>query len=386
MTVEKNIKKLYVANFLTGVVFWYGIEKLFMQEIGINPLGVGVNAAILLTIIVVFDIPSGVLADRWKRKYTLMLALSCLGLSSFVLGVSNGLAVYLAGTVLYGGYIVLTSGTYQAIMYDSLHEIGKQKHYDRHQGRAYALFLLGVAISSLAGGYISELYGYRWTYYLTVLFSFLAFGVLWTLKEPRFHKLESDGKLIEHVRTSYKSMVSSPLVFQLALFTVVAGILRSTQNEFAGLYYIALGLTAIPTGYANAAKWFSGAFGQYIAEKIGRKALRLIPLFFLSFFVFTLLESLWGLVFFYLAVFLQSVLANQSEAEIQDNTPSEVRATTLSLLGFTSNIVLIPIGLVFGWLTQEVSVFAAYGVLAAIGTLYLLNWLFKSRNIIKQIF
>lgn len=172
----------------------------------------------------------------------------------------------------------------------------------------------------------------------------------------------------------------------LALFVVVASLMRSTQNEFAGLYYIALGLTAIPTGYANSAKWLFGAYGQFIAAKIGRKTLRFIPLFFIAFFIFTLIGSLWGLVFFYAAVFLQSILNNQAEAEIQDNTPSEVRATTLSMLGFASNIVLIPLSLLFGWITQQISVYAAYQMITVIGGLYLIGWFFVSRKHLAKLY
>lgn len=43
-----NIFKLYISNFLTGLVFWYAIEKLFMLSIGINPFGVSINAVVHL--------------------------------------------------------------------------------------------------------------------------------------------------------------------------------------------------------------------------------------------------------------------------------------------------------------------------------------------------
>ena len=72
-------------------------------------------------------------------------------------------------------------------------------------------------------------------------------------------------------------------------------------------------------------------------------------------------------------------MQNQAEAEIQDHTPSEIRATTLSLLGFATNVILIPIGLLFGWITQQVSVYAAYQVLAVVGLIYSIVWLLRGR-------
>ncbi len=39
-----QIQKLYASNFLTGLVFWYDSEKLFIRNIGIDAVGgVGMN-------------------------------------------------------------------------------------------------------------------------------------------------------------------------------------------------------------------------------------------------------------------------------------------------------------------------------------------------------
>lgn len=69
-----QIQKIYISHVFTGLVFWYGIEKLFMRSIGISPFGIGLVTATTLTSSLVFDIPSGILADKWSRKGTLMLS------------------------------------------------------------------------------------------------------------------------------------------------------------------------------------------------------------------------------------------------------------------------------------------------------------------------
>jgi MFS family permease len=379
--MKSNIKKLYLANFLTGLTFWYAVEKLFMQSIGIGPFLIGVNAVVLLVIIVVFDVPSGVLADKWKRKYTLIMALTALSLSSLVLGLSRNFAVYVFGTVLFGGYIVLTSGTYQAMMYDSLAEIGEEKHYDKHQGRSYGLFLAGVSIGSLAGGYIAQNIGLRQTFYYSVVTSVLTVFLLLTTSEPKFHKETSDNKLRAHVKASVKVILSQSMVLQLSLLLVVAGMLRSTQNEFSGLYYIQLGMSAVVMGYVNAGKWIAGAIGQFVAPLFGKeRSIRLVPWFFLSFLIFSLITTVNGVMFFLIASFLFSVITNQTEATVQSKIPSHLRATTLSLTSFITNVVMIPLSLLFGWLTQHYTVFRGYQVFATIGIGYLLYWVVRGKQ------
>src|SRR5687767_10713451 len=149
MRMLKNVYKLYALNLLVGIVFWYPIEKLFLTEIGAGPFGVSINALIFLVTLIIFDVPSGVLADKWKRKYTLLLALACFIAACLMGGMSHTWPQYLPMNILLGGFVVLTSGTFQAMMYDSLRDIDRQQEYDRHQGRSYALFLTGLGLSSL---------------------------------------------------------------------------------------------------------------------------------------------------------------------------------------------------------------------------------------------
>lgn len=375
-----NIKKLYISNFFTGLVFWYAVEKLFMQSIGISPVGIGINAVVFLLITVIFDVPSGVLADRWNRKYTLVLAVLSLGLSSFILGTSSTFMQYLIGTVFYGAYVVLSSGTFQAMTYDSLAETGHQKYYDKHQGRSYGMFLVGIGVSSLAGGYISQHIGLKETYLLSLFPGAINLLILLSLKEPRFHKETFDNKLFAHIKASTKVITAQPAVFHLALFLAVGGMLHSTQNEFGGLYYIGLSLSAIAMGYANAGKWLAGALGQFVAPYLGRKrAFNLLPGFFVTFAIFSLISDAAGIVFFLLAAMLYSIAANQAEAAAQGQIPSGLRATTISLISFVTNTVMIPLSLLFGWVTQKYSVFQAYQIFAIIGLAYVVVWFAKGR-------
>jgi hypothetical protein len=209
-----------------------------------------------------------------------------------------------------------------------------------------------------------------------VLFAFL-------LKEPKFHKTISDKRLLEHVKFSIRKIKTSQLLMQLALLVSAVNVLRGSQNEYAGLFFIALGLGAIPIGYATALKWLVSSAGQLIAPKIGRQALRLVPVFFVVFTLFSLIPSLWSLPLFFLASLLYAVISNQAEATVQDNTPSEIRATTLSVLSFTSNALLIPLGLLFGWIALE-SVFNAYFMISIVGLLYLINWLIIGRKVLSR--
>ena len=167
--MHPNIRKLYALNLLAGITFWSPIEKLFLLHIGVSPFGIIINAIVFLIILVGFDVPAGVLADHWKRKYVLQMALVALGIASIIGGLSHNLVEYLPMTIFLGAFVVLTQGTFQAMTYDSLEDTGHQSSYDKHQGLSYAAFLIGLSISSVAGGYMAHAYGFRVTYVSTQL-------------------------------------------------------------------------------------------------------------------------------------------------------------------------------------------------------------------------
>jgi len=382
--MHPNIRKLYVLNLLAGVVFWHPIEKLFLLHIGISPFGMSVNVIVFFVILVAFDVPAGVLADQWKRKYTLQVALIALVIASVIGGVSHNLVEYLPMTIFLGGFVVLTQGTFQAMMYDSLEDTSHQASYDKYQGLSSALFLAGLGIGSVAGGYIAQGYGFRVTYFATAGIIVLAFLLACTLSEPKSHKLLADRKLKEHIRRSFRQICATRLLLQLSLLITAVSVLRSAQNEFAGLLFVALGLGAIPMGWGAAGELLCSSFGQVVAPQIGRRALQLAPAFFLTFTLFSLIQSRWSLVFFYSAGFLYAVVYNQAEAAAQDVIPSEIRATTLSVLTFAGNVVLVPLSLLFGWVANH-SVFHAFFLVSVVGLLYLLSWLMSGRKDLQQV-
>lgn len=383
--MHPNIRKLYALNLLAGITFWSAIEKLFLLHIGVSPLGISINATVFLVILVVFDIPAGILADHWKRKYVLQMALVALAISSIIGGVSHNLAGYLPMTIFLGAFIVLTQGTFQAMMYDSLEDTGHQSSYDKHQGLSYAAFLAGLSVSSVAGGYMAHAYGFRATYLSTAVVMVLAILVACTLSEPKSHKQLTDRKIKEHMHRSFKQIAATRLLLHLSLLITAVSVLKTTQIEFGGLFYVVLGMGAILMGWGSAAQTLLSSLGQVVAPKIGRQALRLTPLFFITFLVFSLIHNRWSLVFFYLAGFLCSIIYNQAESAAQDVIPSEIRATTLSVFTFASNVILVPLSLLFGWLANH-SVFNAYLMVAIVGLLYLIIWLVWGRKEIRQVY
>ena len=352
-----------------------------MYKIGITAFGVSINAVVLVIITSIFDVPFGVLADRWNRKYTLALGILALGIGSLIAGSSHSLLVYTLGTAIYGIYLCMTNGTFQAITYDSLKEVGKEKLYAKHQGGSYALFMAGIAIASPAGGYMAAHFGYRSTYYWSAILCLLNLLIILSLHEPVFHMMEETVSLRMHIGAAYRLILNNKTLAYLSTILLVTGILRSSLNEYAGLYFIAIGFGAIGSGWANGGKWLFGAIGQFLASRLAKLFPFMVAAFFLAFIVMSSWRTPLGLAFFYLCTFSYGIILNEAQAMVQDRVASDVRATIFSLINFGTSALMIPLGLAFGVLAQHYSIFAAYQLFAVIGLLYFFVWLGWRRKV-----
>lgn len=379
--MPSNIRKLYASNFLVGLVFWYGIEKLFMQSIGIDAVGIGVATAVVLAFNLVFDIPSGILADRWSRKGVLVAAVIAMALCSLILGSSHSLALYLIGYIFYGMYVVSTSGTYQAIIYDSLYEKGLAEQYSKINGRAYALFLAGAGVANVLSGFLAHSFSYRAVFFLSVVPCILNVLVIASIKEPTFHKAEQKEKMLAQLKSVAKIIGSVKLLFALTVIMSGLAVVELFKGDFGQLYMLRYISAPQLLGLLWAAYAFTWSLGSLIAHKFRSRLNTLVfasvaPLILMSF-----IDSWFSLVLFMVQAIASAALLNQIETRVQEATPSSVRASVLSVLSSIGRAISIPASFIVGWVVREYNIFWALRGVAIFASLLLIYWWWVSMRL-----
>ena len=375
-----RIGKIYISNFLTGLVFWYGIEKLFMGSIDIDAVGVGVATALFLGFNLVFDIPSGILADRWSRKGVLVISALALAICSVTLGLSNGLPQYILGYIFYGIYVVSTSGTYQAITYDILYEEKRTDQYSKIMGRAYALFLAGAGVANVASGFIAAHTSYRMTFFITVASCLLNILLLLTLKEPTFHKAEAKTQVLQQLGQATKALTHIRLLRVLAIIMSALAIVELFKGEFGQLYMLRYVSDPQIIGLLWAAYAFTWALGSVIAHKLRSRLTTLVVATTLPLVLMAFIDNTFSLVLFMVQAVASAALLNQIETRIQENTPSSVRASILSVLSALGRAISIPASLLLGWLFAQYNELWALRFVAGVAVIVLLYWVWSRRN------
>lgn len=358
LRLHTTIGKLYAAHFLTGLVFWYGIEKLFMQSIGIDAAEIGILSAFLMGTTFVLDLPSGVVADRWSRKGLLIFAMCCLTLSTITAVTASGVLQYAVAYIFYGVYIVSTTGTFQAVIYDALHEEGRAQSYSKVVGGMYALFLAGAGVASLAGGFLANI-SLALPFWLTLVSCGLNLAVLASMREPTFHKRQQQPDFFGQLGQSARALFGIALLRSLTVLWCALGVSELFKEDFSQLYILHFTDSTVILGALWMTYALAWATGSMAAHRFKTQLDLLIVASLGLLVIISLTDTAWGIAIFMLQAIVSAAAANLIETRIQDATPSAVRASILSVVSSIGRLTWLPVSLLFGWLINTYDVFWA---------------------------
>jgi len=373
--MPKRLRILLVASFFQSFVFWYAIEKLFMHSIGLNDQAIAISLTIFTAIMAIANVPFGILADRWSRKGVLILANLLFIASSVVCGLSNGFWMYTIGACLWGLYYAGASGLYDSIIYDLLiEEEGHADHFERYYGRQQVFESLALILGALCSTAVAHFLGLRGAFFATIPVTCLCLIALCFFKEPGLHKKELSGKLIAHIRATFAAVKQKGVVAWIVVSLLFVTVALRFTFEFSQLWLIALLLPAAWFGPAAASLLAGCGLGGWLAGKLKDNRLTtgtvgmvavtasLAALVHASFIVII------GQVISLTAFIMLSVLLGK---QLHDNLPSKVRAGASSVVVALGYGLFLPLGPLFGFISNRHTVFAGawipIGITLALG-------------------
>ncbi len=368
-TLNRRFLPLYSAAFLQGFVLWYAVEKVFIKGIGFTDSTIGIMIAIYSLLILLIETPSGLLADRWSRKGVLIIGSCCLAASSLVGGLSHSVPQYIAANLLWGFYFAMFSGTYDSIVYDTLHEeSGHSRQFDKYYGRVNLVDSSAMVLSSLLGASIGGVLGFSESYFLTIPFSLFSILFLFAFDEPKVHKSEITVPIKQQIRTTIRATVRNRAIFLIVINLVILNLLTYIILEFSQLWHIALAVPVALYGLANALLLMSLGIGGVIVDKL---KLYRFPVF-LVLLLLALFSSI-GLVYgrsFYLIlaslVTLTTILVSLNvifNRVLHDSLSSSIRAGASSAVSTFGRLLIIPTSITLGYLSNIYGIFTAANVL-----------------------
>jgi DHA3 family tetracycline resistance protein-like MFS transporter len=125
----------------------------YVREVGLNPLELVLLGTVFEATIFVFEIPTGVIADTYSRRASVILGLGLEGVAAIAIGLTESYPALLAAAMLWGVAATCLSGAYEAWITDEVgvERVGRVFLRNAQFGYAGAIVgaLLGVAVATL---------------------------------------------------------------------------------------------------------------------------------------------------------------------------------------------------------------------------------------------
>lgn len=131
-----------------GLATSFTVSAVYLvNTVDLDPLQLVLVGSVMELSIFVFEIPTGVVADTYSRRLSLVIGWLVMGAGLVVIGLVPHFAVILAGYAIWGFGYTFTSGAHQAWITDEVGAARVGRIFARGQQVSYAGGLVGVGLS-----------------------------------------------------------------------------------------------------------------------------------------------------------------------------------------------------------------------------------------------
>lgn len=182
-----NVTKVVIVNFCQRFHLYIHAYALLLTGRGLTLVQISLIESIVVGTIFLMEIPTGILADRVGRKWSIFLSTLLMMSAEFLFIFAQSYAWYIVIALLTGTGFAFASGAVEAMVYDSLPEANRDEEMKRAMGRVNSIGQIAFFISPIVGGLIirdARPENFIPAIALTVLALFIGLLVSLTLREP----------------------------------------------------------------------------------------------------------------------------------------------------------------------------------------------------------
>lgn len=366
--LQRNITVFALVNATSSFSMFHPILALYLaQRLG-SVFAVTLIYSAITFGSAVLEIPTGVIADRFGRRLSVILShfADMIAVVMLAFGQSTLHFVFYAAAVAFAS--ALSSGASDALLYDTLLALGRHGEYQKISGRNGAIGTVAVAIAGLVGG-ICATYSLRLPVLLSIV-PFLGSACLSLLfVEPLRERREPENE--SHARAALRLIIGQK---PLLIFAALLLVFDLTMEPVYQLSQIFLRQNGIPvamfgaiTCIVMALRSCAALYGYVLAERIGKRPTLFLAMTLSSVLTWTatLLSGWTAAAALILVYTLFGILHPLMSHILNGYLHSRSRATALSIINLASSLglsVMIPL---MGYLSDHAGIRTAYRICAA---------------------
>lgn len=359
MSLKRNIPLMYAIGALSWSRFFLPVLALFYVANNVSIEQFGIILGVFSLTIFALEIPTGVLSDFIGRRNTLLLSKLCYVIEVIIFCFFDGFWPFLIAKIISGIGVSLGSGTNEALLFETLKKIGREKEHRKVFGHLQFISNISMAAIFIIGAYLFSL-NVKYPAYFSVPFISLAFILTFFLKEPYVEKMNVSVKqtmvhFLEGTRLFFKNkefilinLFSVPIIF-------VFNIVTSLSSEYFRQILIPISLIGIVSCTGSLLYAYAAKREHALEDRIGSKnmIIFIISANALSLLLMTLMIPYVGAVAYIIIPFVggfSSVFVNHY---MNVRVSETHRATMLSVRSMFDNIGVFIVFPIAGLLAEK---------------------------------
>ena len=352
--LNRNIKLDYIYCFMRNFDLSSAIWVLYLVYKGLPLWQIGILEGIFHLTSLITEVPTGAIADLIGRKKIILIGRLCSAFSSMLMLFSNNFWGFVIAFIFSAWGYNFNSGSEEALVYDSLKLLGKEKEYININARLNVLIEISQGISVFIGGILSE-YSYTYCYLAAIIVAVTSFLFALNFKEPTINTNNSDNNskidFKEHFLMCKKTLKENKKIRKILLYFPVVFSFYTVLFFYGQQYFRNLGLNIFQISIIMLVSGFISCIGALSCNKIlkifKQRTVYIVSLLLsvgiLGMFLNNLILST---VCFVLSSYANSLLYPIQSSSLNRLIPSEQRATIISvdsMLFSISMIIVFPI-------------------------------------------
>lgn len=327
-----DLRKIKLSGIFSTAQFWYPTIILYYQSQGLSIEQIYLILTIYSICAVLFEYPTGVIADYFSPRVSLIVGFGLMSLFMFLCSLPGSFSYYCVLFICNAAAYTLTSGSNTAL----LHSVSKNFKHDYSQVKLYSLIM--AVFSTVVGG-LTIAINLKVSLYLTSLFLLLSALLLLFSRSYPYERIRGNiftGSLIglRHVKQN------TQLLYLILISSLIGGLFMSFKFFYTPLFS-AMKLPETSWGVYIGLATLCSALGVYLFKKYDTVNARLLlGGFLVSFLLIGLIISpfiaLGGL---FIAFLIRGYLEARIDTDINETITSHARASILSFESFLTRMI-----------------------------------------------
>ncbi|BCZ44643.1 MFS transporter [Clostridium gelidum] len=375
--LKRNISVSYVYNFLLQLNITSAIWVLYLAFRGMSLVEIGLLESVYHITGVLFELPTGVIADVYGKKFSVIIGRIVSVISCILMIISDSFLGFAIAFCLSAASMNLNSGAAEALVYDSLKELGEEEKYKKIWGNLAFVMSIAQGLAVLLGGILADI-KFLYAYILGTILQIGALIAAYSFSEPPIHKEKAKDKeeekqqgnlIVNQLVTSIKVLKARRMVLYLILFSALVASVQTTVYFYSQKYFSDMGYSktaiAIICTLSSLVDAISSKYAYRIEKLLKLKGtligIALVNLF--SLMGLALIKNL-SIVFFLVISISGGVGFIIFSDYINKRIPSEYRATILSFDSLCFSAFMIFVFPLFGLLAEKIGFSITFGIIA----------------------